>query len=210
MHNDKPDDLIPTRRSLLTRLKEWDDQHSWQRFFDTYWKLIYSVAIKSGLTDAEAKDVVQDTVLAVAKRMHDFKYDPALGSFKGWLLHLTRWKVGDQFRRRQRHVIPHAPAPEDTARTATIERVPDPDSLNLDGLWDEEWRKNLMDAALRRIKRKVNAKDYQIFHFYVLKDWPVQEVAETLGVSADQVYQAKSRIMPVLTAEVKYLETRML
>ncbi|HOC01713.1 MAG TPA: sigma-70 family RNA polymerase sigma factor, partial [Verrucomicrobiota bacterium] len=94
--------------------------------------------------------------------------------------------------------------------TATIERVPDPDSLNLDGLWEEEWRKNLMDAALQRIKRKVNAKDYQIFHFYVLKDWPVQEVVETLGVTSDQVYQAKSRLMPQLIKEVEYLEARML
>jgi len=210
MHNDVTDDLIPTRQSLLTRLKDWDDKEGWQRFFDTYWKLIYAVAIKSGLTDAEAKDAVQETVLAVAKRMHDFKYDPALGSFKGWLFHLTRWKVGDQFRRRQRHLIPHALAPEDTVRTATIERVPDPDSLNLDGLWEEEWRKNLMDAALQRIKRKVNAKDYQIFHFYVLKDWPVQEVVETLGVTSDQVYQAKSRLMPQLIKEVEYLEARML
>ncbi len=210
MHNDVTDDLIPTRQSLLTRLKDWDDKEGWQRFFDTYWKLIYAVAIKSGLTDAEAKDAVQETVLAVAKRMHDFKYDPALGSFKGWLFHLTRWKVGDQFRRRQRRLIRHAVAPEDTVRTATIERVPDPDSMNLEGLWEEEWRKNLMDAALQRIKRKVNAKDYQIFHFYVLKDWPVQEVVETLGVTSDQVYQAKSRLMPQLIKEVEYLEARML
>jgi len=210
MHNDVTDDLLPTRLSLLTRLKDWDDEAGWQRFFDIYWKLIYGVAIKSGLTDAEAQDVVQETVLAVAKRMHDFKYDPALGSFKGWLLHLTRWKVSDQFRHRQRHVIPHASESGDGARTATIERVPNPDSLNLDGLWEEEWRKNLMDAALRRIKRKVNAKDYQMFHFYVLKEWPVEEVMETLGVSADQVYQAKSRIMPRLIQEVEYLEARML
>lgn len=166
MKKDPTDDIIPTRRSLLTRLKDWSDQEGWQRFFDTYWKLIYGVAVKSGLTDAEAQDVVQETVLAVAKRMHEFKYDPALGSFKGWLCQLTRWKVVGQYRRRQRRVIANAPARDDTKRTATTERVPDPDSINLDGIWEEEWRKNLMDAALRRIKRKVNAKDYQIFDFY--------------------------------------------
>src|SRR6266496_3881416 len=42
MTNDA-DDLLPTRWSLLTRLKNWDDQASWQEFFDTYWKLIYGV-----------------------------------------------------------------------------------------------------------------------------------------------------------------------
>ena len=48
------DELIPTRQSLLSRLKNSEDHDSWQDFFDTYWKLIYSVAVKSGLTVAEA------------------------------------------------------------------------------------------------------------------------------------------------------------
>jgi hypothetical protein len=43
---EKPFDSIPTRQSLLNRLKDWGDQSSWQDFFDTYWQLIYNVAIK--------------------------------------------------------------------------------------------------------------------------------------------------------------------
>src|SRR5262245_3171643 len=79
-------DLLPTRWSLLSRLKNWDDQESWQEFFDTYWRLIYSVAVKAGLSDVEAQDVVQETVITVAKKLEQFKTDPAHGSFKGWLL----------------------------------------------------------------------------------------------------------------------------
>src|SRR5205809_4936804 len=94
-----PDGLIPTRRSLLTRLKDWDDQESWKDFFDTYWKLVYGVAIKSGLNDAEAQDVVQETVLSVAKKMHAFKYDPAVGTFKSWLLLITRRRIADHLRK---------------------------------------------------------------------------------------------------------------
>ena len=75
------DEFIPTRHSLISRLKDWDDQESWKEFFDTYWKLLYSVALKSGLSDAEAQDVVQDTIVAVAKKMPEFHFDPALGSF---------------------------------------------------------------------------------------------------------------------------------
>ena len=60
-------DLNPTRYSLLSRLQNWDDQDSWRDFFDTYWRLIYSVAIKSGLTENEAQEVVQETVIAVAR-----------------------------------------------------------------------------------------------------------------------------------------------
>src|SRR5436190_21674006 len=60
--------LLATRRSLVDRLANWDDQRRWQDFFDTYWKLIYSAAQKSGLTDSEAQEVVQETVITVARR----------------------------------------------------------------------------------------------------------------------------------------------
>src|SRR6266702_1190826 len=100
------DELIPTRASLLSRLKDWRDEHSWKVFFDTYWKLIYRAAIKAGLTDAEAQDAVQETVISVMKSVPDFKYEAVGGSFKSWLLNLTAWRIGDQFRKRQRNIRP--------------------------------------------------------------------------------------------------------
>src|SRR5882672_375357 len=64
-----PNELIPTRATLIQRLKNWRDQSSWQDFFDTYWHLIYGVAVKRGLTQSEAQDVVQETMISVAKHM---------------------------------------------------------------------------------------------------------------------------------------------
>src|SRR6476659_3954586 len=92
--------LLATRRSLVDRLGNWEDQSRWQEFFEIYWKLIYSVARKSGLNDAEAQDVVQETIITVAKKIAKLRYDPAIGSFKGWLLNITRWRIADQFRKR--------------------------------------------------------------------------------------------------------------
>jgi RNA polymerase sigma-70 factor (ECF subfamily) len=88
------DEAIRTRATLLGRLKNWNDQASWQEFFDIYWQLIYRVARKAGLTDAEAQDVVQETLVAVAKHMPGFKYDPAVGTFKAsWInfANALRW-----------------------------------------------------------------------------------------------------------------------
>src|SRR5213593_1463943 len=93
--------LLPTRATLLERLKNWQDQASWQQFFDNYWQLIYGVARKAGLTESEAEEVVQETMFSVAKHMPTFKYDPAIGSFKAWLLKMTRWRIIAQFRKRQ-------------------------------------------------------------------------------------------------------------
>jgi len=208
---DEPDEFIPTRRSLLARLKNWDDQKSWQDFFNTYWRLIYSVALKAGLSDADAQDVVQDTVLTVAKKIGDFKSDPAIGSFKGWLLRITRRRIADHFEVRNKteqasSISGASETGDDSTRTATVERVADHTSFNLDACWEEEWQKNLLRAATEKVKNKVSPKQFQKFELYVLREWPVQKVAATLGVSAAQVYLAKHRIAGLLKKEVKRLE----
>src|SRR5262252_4164285 len=91
---------LATRASLLGRLNNLDDQASWQEFFDTYWQLIYGLALKAGLTDAEAQDVVQETVITASKHLPAFRYDPKVCSFKTWLLRLARWRIIDQLRKR--------------------------------------------------------------------------------------------------------------
>src|ERR1035438_3539385 len=93
--------LIPTRRSLLSRIKHWDDQKSWDEFDQIYKPLIRGAALKAGLAEAEAEDAAQDTLIAVAKAIRDFKYDPEKCAFKTWLHAITRRQVANQFRRRQ-------------------------------------------------------------------------------------------------------------
>ena len=68
----KDEEFIPTRTSLLGRLKNWDDQESWKEFFDTYWKMLYSVARRAGLSETDAQDVVQEAIVAVAKKSRVF------------------------------------------------------------------------------------------------------------------------------------------
>jgi RNA polymerase sigma factor (sigma-70 family) len=203
------DEFMPTRRSLVSRLRDWDDQEGWRLFFDTYWKLLYGVARKAGLSDAEAQDVVQEAVMSVAKRMRDFKYDPAIGSFKGWLRLITQRRIADHFRKQGRDAVGHVQRSDRTATgTGTVERLPDPESFSLDAVWDEEWEKAVMQAALRRVKQQVTPKQYQIFDCYALKRWPVAKVRSDLGVSLAQVYLAKHRVARLIRKEVARLQTR--
>ena len=194
--------LLATRNSLIERLGNWEDRARWQEFFDTYWRLIYGVARKSGLSDAEAQDVVQDTVISVAKNIT--RYDKKAGSFKSWLLQLTRWRIIDQVRKRSPAGATRGGA--DTGRTATIDRVPDTTGKKLEEIWEEEWKESLLATAVERVKRKVNAKHFQIFDCAVLKRWSVAKVASALGVSAAQVYLVKHRIAAMLKREVAALD----
>jgi RNA polymerase sigma factor (sigma-70 family) len=203
------DELIPTRASLLERLKDLGDQDSWNEFYQTYRELIYSVARRAGLNETEADEVVQDTVIAVARKMPGFRYDPAVDSFKGWLLKVTRWRILDQLQKRQQmpgqSVPARAPRQDEQTRTGTVERVPDPAGFDLAAIWDEEWERNLLQSALARIKRQVHPQQYEIYHLQVILGQPVREVARALGVSAGQVYLAKHRVGRLLKNEIRNL-----
>src|SRR6185436_17465109 len=102
------DSLLPTRQSLLTRLRDWQDQDGWREFFDTYWPLIYRVARQAGLEDGAAQDVVQNTFIYLTRRMPKFRYDPERGSFKSWLRRVTRSRIS-VFRRRAEAKEPRLP-----------------------------------------------------------------------------------------------------
>ena len=199
-------ETLATRASLLGRLKDFDHEPSWQEFFNTYWRLIFSTARKAGLTPEEAQDAVQDTFVAVAKNIGAFRYDPAKCSFKSWLLLITRQRIIWQFRKRQPAALSRSPALSDATGTSPIDKIPDPVSLEVEAHWDSEWEKSLVSAALERVKGQVKPKQFQIFDLYVLQNWPAQDVARTLRVSAMQVYLAKHRVSALLKREVKRAE----
>ena len=210
------DEGIPTRGTLLARLKDMGDESSWNAFYDIYHDLIFSVARRAGLNESEAAEVVQNTLISVAGKMPGFTYDPAKDSFKGWLLTVVRWRIRDQLAKRsgqpggqQQFSSSGGPSDQDT-RTATVERVPDPAGPALEGVWEQEWESRLIETALARIKRQVQPLHYQIYHLHVVVGQPAREVARTLGVNVAQIYLAKHRIGNLLRKEVQRLKQALL
>jgi RNA polymerase sigma-70 factor (ECF subfamily) len=205
---------LQTRPSLLNRLKSSDDSQSWHEFYRVYGGLIRFFADKAGLTSDEAEEVVQETAIGVARRLPNFTYDPKVCRFKTWLLNLVRWRIQDQLRKRRgerwaategaaalRHV--------DTASTATVERIPDPNVPQFGAEWDSAWEKTLFSHALERVRSQIDERQFQIFDLYVLKGWPATDVAQTLRISVARVYLAKHRVSALLKKEARLLERRM-
>lgn len=199
------DDSYPTRASLLERLKDTGDQRSWEEFHNVYGRLIRGFALKAGLTETEADEVVQETMAGAAQHLPAFRYDPQRCAFKTWLMNLARWRVIDQFRKRLPTASPAGPATDET-RTATIERVPDPAGSDWEQLWDGEWRTTPLQKALERVKQKVDPRQWQIFDLYTLKQWTPREIAHTLGINVGRVYLTKHRLGMRLQNELKRIE----
>ncbi len=206
--NPERDEYLPTRLSLLQRLKSWDDQASWQQFFDMYGKMIYGLARRAGLSDADAQDAVQETIIAVAKKLPQFNYDPALGSFKSWLSTMARWRITDQLRKRNYQSGGQQHARETRLNTSVMETHPANQELDLQSAWDEEWEKNILQAAVTKVKAQVSASLYQIFDLHVLKQLPAKDVASRLGVKLAEVYVAKYKVSRLMQKQVKLLEKK--
>jgi RNA polymerase sigma factor (sigma-70 family) len=217
MTTDEPTS-IQTRPSLLNRLKQGDDTESWQEFYRIYGKLVRDFAIKAGLTDTEADEVVQETAIAMSRHLPEYRYDPKLCRFKTWLLNQASWRIKDQLKKRKKdpnwNRRPNAannpaPATDDTDRTATIHRVPDAATSALDALFETEWRKNLFAAALERVRQTISLRQFQIFDLVVLKEWPAAEVARSLGVTLANVYVTRHRVSAAIARETKRLESQL-
>jgi RNA polymerase sigma-70 factor (ECF subfamily) len=202
------DTFLPTRQSLLSRLRDVQDERGWQEFFDRYWRLIYNVARRAGLADAEAQDVVQNTFIYLSRKMPGFHYDPARGSFKSWLRVVTRSRIG-AFRRSEKAskilirdpsgAIPSADAPD------PLDAIPDPSADALDEIWQREWEENLISAALRRVRAKVSSQQLLIFRLATLNELSLTQVARKLGISLARVYLARHRVGKLFQREVEQM-----
>lgn len=205
--SEQPLSTLHTRASLLGRVRRWDDVASWEEFDRLYRKLIYGLARRSGLAHADAEDVAQEVFKRVAETIHEFESNPERGSFRGWLMQLTRWRITNKFNRRPPSEAQGQPRRDDAeGHTATIERVPD--DANADAGWDEEWRRHLLDAACKRIAHRVKAQHYQVFDLYVRRQWPVLRVARELKINAASVYLIGHRLTKQLKAEVAKLQAQ--
>ena len=192
-------DSMATRRSLLTRLKDWGDRAGWREFFDTYWQLIYSVAKRSGMREEDAHELVQDVMVSVANQMPDFRYDRAKGSFRGFLMRIVHRRIADFWRR-------GVAARKMTVAIEDQVDFAEPVTEDFERQWDSEWKSRMLEVALRRVRGKVKLRHYMVFEMAVLRDAPVAEIKRTLGVGLALIYVVKHRIQRLVAAELRKME----
>lgn len=189
----------------MARLRNPDDQESWARFDERYRPLLFTVGVKAGLGEDEAREAAQETMISVSRHIKDFVADPAAGSFRGWLLKMARWRIRDQFRKRL-PVAPHGQeSPDATASTSTIDRVADPNEADLAGLCDAEWGAWLVKQAMEELRFEVKPDQFQIFHLLTVEQKSVPEVVRMVGRSRAQIYVVKFRVGTVLKRIVRRL-----
>ena len=201
------DDSLPTRETLLSRLRDLSDHAAWRDFYETYWRLIFNVARKAGFSEADAQDIVLETFVTMSRQWQKgHRHDPNIGSFKTWLLQITRSRIIDALRRKHSKQGDQYVRREEPLGTSLLESIAD-EGGPLDAIWDAEWRTHLLDAALEHVKQHADARQFQMFYLHVVKSVPALQVARRLGVKLPEVYFAKYKISARLKKEIKRLES---
>src|SRR5262249_1296195 len=145
--------------------------------------------------------------IAVARKIPEFRYDRSKGSFKQWLLLITRRRIHDHLRRLYRTAPVATPAEAQTLEITDCS-APAPDA-HIDAAWESEWRETVLQAALARVRQRVTPKHYQVFDYCVLQNVGAPEVARMLGLSAAQVYLAKHRVSVAVKRAAAELDREM-
>lgn len=182
--------MSTTPVSLLQRLHSQPDETDWSRFVELYTPLIYYWVCQMGFKDADAADLMQDIFLLLLDKLPRFEYQPER-SFRAWLRVVCQNRCRD-FLRRKPHVA-HGPLVDD---------LPD-NSPDAASVWDEqEYRRHLVGRALELMQHDFQPTTWQACWRHVVEGKSAIEVGRELGITANAVYLAKSRVLRRLRGEL--------
>jgi RNA polymerase sigma factor (sigma-70 family) len=193
-------DFPLTRASLLVRLRNPKDEATWRQFVDLYTPLVYGYARKAGLQDADAADLSQDVLSAVAGAVGRLEYDPRRGTFRNWLFTVVRrklsnWRVARGNRLR---------GTGDPATQNLLDNCVAPEGAEVE--WEAEWERRLVAWACEQVRHDVAEITWQAFWRTAIDGQPIKQVAADLGVNLGVVYHARSRIVARLKELVQSVQ----
>lgn len=188
-----------TRLSLLARLRAPGDEAAWHEFVGLYEPLVYRLARRSGLQDADAHDLCQDVFRTVSGAIG--RWDPTLGSFRAWLARIARNLMLNLLARQKRH--PRGTG--DSNMQALLAELPDPDPEST-VLFDGEYRRRLFEWAAEAVRPEFTLKTWEAFWRTAVDGRRPKEVADELGLTVGAVYIARSRVLARLRGQIEQLD----
>ncbi|MEM7313885.1 MAG: sigma-70 family RNA polymerase sigma factor [Planctomycetota bacterium] len=189
-----------TRVSLIIRLPDAADVEAWRDFAESYEPFVYRFARRRGLQDADAREVVQEVFLGVARAIRRWEPDTKRARFRTWLFRIAKNQLLNKLSSRRKEMV---------LDTGAWERV-EADAAS-DGAFsaeeEAEYQQAVFSWAATRIEKQVKAKTWSAFWMTSVEGKSVDDVASQLGVSAGQIYVARSRVIRKLREEIARFES---
>jgi RNA polymerase sigma-70 factor (ECF subfamily) len=194
--------LTPTTRaSLLLRLCDSEDHEAWVEFVTLYEPVIYRILRQHGLQDADARDVMQELLLAVSRSVERWNPSKECGTFRGWLRRVARNLVINWLEQRGRRAV----AAGGSSLQAMLDMLPATD-LQDTVEFDRELRRALFHRAAEQVRGEVHQETWQAFWETAIAENSPAETAKKLGMTIGAVRVAKCRVLARLRAAVSEME----
>jgi RNA polymerase sigma factor (sigma-70 family) len=186
-----------TRASLIVRLADAQNAQAWEEFARLYQPVVYRLARRRGFQHADAEELVQEVMLAVARAVERWVPDPVRGRFRDWLHRIARNLMVNFLTRRKHQVW----GTGKTDMQQLLEVECDAESA-VSQMFEVEYRREAFREAARQVQQDVKESTWQAFWLSTIDDLPAADVARQLGMSVGSVYIARSRVMARLRREV--------
>lgn len=190
-----------TRVSLLVRIRDGGDADAWAEFVEIYAPLVYRLARRYGAQDADAADLTQEVLKTVLRAAPGFVYDPARGTFRGWLLTVARNQLRKWADANRRH--PPLNGGDDPR---LLEEVPAP--AEEAARWDQEYHQRLFEWAAEKVRPQFRPPTWQAFWQTMVEGREARAVAAALGLSLGAVYIARSRVLARIREQIQQIDER--
>ena len=196
-----------TRQALLQRLKTPGAEYAWEDFFQVYWLPIVRYGQKLGLQEADAQDVLQETMIEMIRKLPAFQYDPAKGKFRNFLLTIVHRKV----RLAQRRMAARGEKSFEAADGESDRPLADKLTAQDREVVNEQevlWQQGLLERALVQMRQDpaIEPRSFAVFQDYAILGRPADEVARRHGLKANAVYQIKNRLIIRLRKQMAALQ----
>jgi len=185
---------------LLLRIRDPRDRVAWQDFVRLYAPLIHAYGMRRGLQDASAADLVQQVLMRVSQAAAGFEYDPRRGSFRGWLLTITR----HEWLKMIRHASREPAGSGESAVRQWLEQQPD-ESAD-EAFWNDAHQRNLFHWAAEKVKPEFRETTWRAFWMTAVEGQDIDAVAAELQMTRGAIYIARSRIVARLRLEIEAVE----
>jgi RNA polymerase sigma-70 factor (ECF subfamily) len=191
--------LADTNTYLLMGLKDQGNGRVWEEFCARYRPVLVSFALRLGFSVDDAQDAAQESLLAFVESYRKGRYDRQKGRLRTWLLAIARNQMlGARRRAKRLHTV------EPEGKAEVLASIPGEDELTR--LWEAEWRKALIQACLKQVRRYLEETTVRAFELTVLERWPADKAAAQLGISRNAVFHAKRRVLSHLREAYRCME----
>lgn len=186
-----------TRPSLLLRVRDRADREAWDQFSDLYRPVIRRMAKFKGMQDADADDLAQQVLVAIAGAIERWEPDVERAKFRTWLRRVVNNAILNAVTRG----VPDVASGDEQMRQFLEQRPADsgPDS----DLLQIEYRREVFSKAAEQIRSEFTDDTWLSFWLTAVDSRDVDDVAAELGRTRGSVYASRSRVMKRLRQAVE-------